>query len=89
MLISQDPVVELVGLNWVHWSTIIHPQSSGIAFPLLYFNADTLITDFVYALFDLVQPMFQMERFLESTGKRFLSPRKPWNLVFARPGKSI
>jgi len=29
-----------------------------------------------------------MERFLESPGKKgFLSPGKPWNLVFAGPGK--
>jgi len=41
-----------------------------LAFPLLYFNADTPITDFVYAVFDLVQPMFWMERFLKSPGKK-------------------
>jgi len=46
------------------------------------------MTDFVYALFDIMQPMF-----VNGTcpgkpwKKRFLSPGKPWNLVFAVPGK--
>ena len=47
----------------------------------LVFNADTLITGLLYALFDLVQLMFWMERFLES-------PWKPLNLVFPSPGKT-
>ena len=62
---------------WTCWPNLgsleYNNTTSGIAFPLLYFNADTLITDFVYALFDLVQPMFWMERFLESPGKKHLN----------------
>jgi len=44
-------------------------EYNNIAFPL-YFNADTSITDFVYALFDLMQSIFGMESFLESPGKK-------------------
>jgi len=58
--------------------------TSDIAFLLLFFNADTLITDFVYALFDLVQPMFAGK----SWKKGFSSSGKSWNFVFASPGKS-
>ena len=59
-----------------------------LAFSLLYFNADTPITDFVYALFDLVQPTFLNGTFPGKSWKRgFLSPGKPWNSVFASPGK--
>jgi len=39
-------------LNLLTYSGFIeyNNTTSGIAFPLLYFNADSLITDFVYAL---------------------------------------
>jgi len=61
----------------------------GIAFSILGCNADKLITDFVYALFDLLQPVFVNGMCPgKSWKKRFLSPGKPWNLVFASPGKS-
>ena len=53
-----------------------------LAFPLLYFKSDTLITDFVYALFDLMQPMFWMERFLETPEEKDFCPGNPgiWSL---------
>jgi len=63
--------------------------TAGIAFPCLYCNADTLITDFVYALFGLMQPTFVNGTCPGKSWKKgFLSPGKPWNLVFASPGKS-
>jgi len=48
-----------------------------------------LITDFVYALFDLVQPIFEWNVSWKVPKKGFLSPRKPWNLVFASPEKTF
>ena len=91
-LLFRIPCLESPGKRHRSWKTMEIPGKTWIirlleillAFPLLYFNADTPITDFVYALFDLVQPMFWMEYFLE---KGLFSPGKPWNWVFASPGK--
>ena len=55
-----------------------------MAFSFLYCNADTLITDFVYALFWPHATHFCEWKVLEK--KDFLSPGKPCNVVFASPG---
>ena len=63
----------------------------GIAFLLLCCNVDTLITDFVYALFDLMQPMFVNGTCLGKSWKRiFRVLENPgiWSLlVLESPGK--
>jgi len=63
--------------------------TADIAFLFLYCNADTLITDFVYALFrPHATHVCEWNMSWKVLEKGFLSPGKPWNLVFASPGKS-
>ena len=63
---------------------------SFIAFGLVYCNAVTLITDLICALFGPYAAMFVNQIYPgKSLKTSFVSPAgKPWNLVFASPGKS-
>jgi len=57
-------------------------------FGLVYCNAVTLITDFVCALFRPHAAVFVIRIYLgKSLKTSFVGPGKPWNLVFASPGK--
>ena len=57
-----------------------------LAFPLLYFNADTPITDFVYALFDLVNQYFEWNF---SWKKSIFESRKTLVFGFCRSWKKV
>ena len=66
----------------------MHFVTTGIAFGLVYCNVVTSKTDLVCALFGLMQP-YVCERCVswKVLENAFLSPGKPWNLVFASPRK--
>ena len=89
LLICHDPIIELAGLLWAQWTTLTQLE----VLQLGIFTVMQLYRSLIglVHIFDIMQPMFVFVNGM-SPGKSLktslLSPRKPWNLVFAIPGKS-
>ena len=77
---------------WTCWPNLgsleYNNTTSSIAFLLLYFNADTLITRLYMHFWPRATSVSNGTFPGKSWKKGFLSPGKSWNFVFTSPGNS-